>query len=230
LTAGAATALATVPDAEAEIHYSGIVDYHFPGTQLTSAYFPLNSGANLFFQQAPLGQEGLARLEIVGPSGRAGDSVGAIVGSFVHYGGFYISNLGKREYVSQNDFGAYCKFTSTGSGSELRCFGGTIGYTNRSNGKFREPGRGFIGFSFDTGAGPQYGWARIKTNGEPEYHFILVDYAWADPGESLQTGQKRSTNQADAVPISGSLGLLAVGGAGLITWRNRRSRSKAKGS
>lgn len=172
----------------------------------------------------------------MGPDGRAGESIGGLVGTFVEYGGFYVSNLSPRVNLSRLTFGAYCRFTSTGS--ELHCFGGTIGYTQRPNGKFRHPGTGYIGFTFDSGNGRQYGWVRIRTNGAPEYRFILHDYAWADPGESIRTGQKRSgadpgesvqTGQKDSsgqmttVPDRGSLGLLALGGAGLIAWRKRRA-------
>ena len=123
--------------------------------------------------------------------------------------------------LSRLSFSAYCRYTS--SGSELHCFGGSIGYSGRPNGKFRHPGKGYIGFTFDSGNGPQYGWARIKSGGAPEYRFILLDYAWADPGESIQTGQKHSAEDAKAVTKSGSLGLLAFGGAGLIAWRKRRT-------
>jgi len=221
--AGAASMLGGAGAAEAEIHYSGIVNFPFPGTsQVSSAYFPLNSGANLWFQHFNLGTEGAARIELLGPGGRAGGSIGGLVGTFVQYGGFYVSNLVPRVNLSALRFGAYCRYTS--SGSELHCFGGTIGYSQRPNGKFRHPGKGYIGFTFDSGKGPQYGWARIKTDGARDYRFILLDYAWADPGESIQTGQKRSADDVKTVTKSGSLGLLALGGAGLIAWRKRRTK------
>lgn len=221
--AGAATALAYAPSAEAEIHYSGAVVHPFPGTSgLSSATFPLNNAAHLFFRHFSLGNgSGSARLQVLPSNGPAGISAGSIAGTFVGYGGFYVSNLGARVNVSRLDFGAYCRFTS--SGSELHCFGGTIGYFGARNGKFQEPGKGFIAFTFDTGAGPQYGWARIKTDGDPGYHFILLDYAWGDPGEKIRTGQKRSSRQASNVPVKGSLGLLAIGGLGLVAWRKQRS-------
>jgi hypothetical protein len=220
--AGAASALGGAGTADAEIHYSGIVNHAFPGTnQVSSAYFPLNSGANLWFQHFNLGtQSGGARVELLGPGGRAGGSIGGLVGRFGLYHGFYVSNLAPRVSLSRLQFGAYCRFTSS---SEIQCFGGTIGYSQRPRGKFRQPGIGYIGFTFHTGNGRQFGWARIKTNGARDYHFVLLDYAWADPGESIQVGQKRSK---DASPLtkSGSLGLLAVGGAGLLAWRKRRTR------
>jgi hypothetical protein len=52
-----------------------------------------------------------------------------------------------------------------------------------------------------------------------------VDYAWADPDESIKTGQKRSSQLTKAVPKTGSLGLLALGGAGLIVWRKRKGEA-----
>ena len=223
--AGAASALGGAGAADAEIHYSGIVNHPFPGTsQVSSGYFPLNSGANLWFQHFDLGTEGAARVELLGPGGRAGGSIGGLVGTFVQYGGFYVSNLVPRVNLSQLRFGAYCRYTS--SGSELHCFGGTIAYSQRPRGKFRRPGKGYIGFTFDSGNGPQYGWARIKTDGARDYHFVLLDYAWADPGESIQVGQRRSAKDAKSLTKSGSLGLLALGGVGLLAWRKCRGNGK----
>ena len=92
----------------------------------------------------------------------------------------------------------------------------------------RIPGSVLLGFRFNRGDGYQYGWARIKTSGDPLYKLILVDYAWADPGESLQTGQVHSADKTARVTDRGSLGLLALGGAGLLAWRKRRTTSSVK--
>jgi hypothetical protein len=59
--------------------------------------------------------------------------------------------------------------------------------------------------------------------GSPSYEFILVDYAWADPGDSIQTGQKKSGATGQAVSKSGSLGLLATGATGLKAWRQQKA-------
>ena len=85
--AGAATAIVSIRAAEAEIHYSGIVNHQFPGNNSpSSGYFPLNSGANLWFQHFNLGTEdGAARIELLGPGGRAGGSIGGLVGNFIQY-------------------------------------------------------------------------------------------------------------------------------------------------
>jgi hypothetical protein len=229
-TAGAATALGSAASSEAEIHYSGILNYRFVDT---GAVFPLNGISSLLFEHVNLGFGGWAHIEIQGPGPR--ESSGGLVGTFVLYGGFYVSNLRPGLNLSQLDFGAYCRFTTI-----FNCFGGTIGYEGHPNVKFGEPGTGYIGFTFDSGNGPQYGWARIKTDGRPRYRFILLDYAWADPGESIRTGQKQSgadpgeslqttqkpsSAQTATVPDRGSLGLLALGAAGLIAWRKRRGQA-----
>jgi hypothetical protein len=103
---------------------------------------------------------------------------------------------------------------------------------------FRAPGTGFIGFVFShDGEGTQYGWARVKKGGFPDYRFVLVDYAWGDPGEGFFTGQTttsstpptpppfRPNEQTKAMPKEESLGWLALGAAGLPAWRKRRSQT-----
>lgn len=80
-------------------------------------------------------------------------------------------------------------------------------------------GIGFIGFRFNKGAGMQYGWARLKLPG-PSYFFPrlkMLDYAWGDPGDQVKTGQiSFAGDTVGEVPDQGSLGLPALGGAGLI--------------
>jgi MYXO-CTERM domain-containing protein len=54
-----------------------------------------------------------------------------------------------------------------------------------------------------------------------------VDYAWGDPGDRIRTGQKTSSgNMVNTVTDSGSVGLLALGAAGLIAWRKRRRQTR----
>jgi hypothetical protein len=105
--------------------------------------------------------------------------------------------------------------------------------------QFRQPGVGFIGFKFNSGGGTQYGWARVKMSGIPRTRFILHDYAWGDPGDVIETGQTSDSPVEGATPESGSLGflehgavfpsgslgLLALGKAGLELWRDQRSSS-----
>ncbi len=83
-----------------------------------------------------------------------------------------------------------------------------------------EPGTGFVGFRFNVGSGVQYGWARIDAEGQPGNVFTLIDYAFTDQGERITAGQTGITSVPDS---GGSLGLLALGCAGLLAWRARRS-------
>jgi hypothetical protein len=62
----------------------------------------------------------------------------------------------------------------------------------------------------------------VKTTGASEYNFVVLDYAWSDPGEPIVTGQKRSAANKQAVTKTGSLGLLATGATGLKAWRQQR--------
>ena len=90
-------------------------------------------------------------------------------------------------------------------------------------GQWTERGIGCAGFKFNNGAGTQYGWVRVKMGGsEKNNGFELLDYAYGDPGEPVSAGQKSSGEQA---PDQGSLAGLALGAAGLLAWRKRRSRT-----
>jgi hypothetical protein len=224
-TAGAATFLCGPTSAEAEIHYSGILNVALPGdSSFSIATFPLNGSAHLAFwhSSGPV-SEGAARFAIPGSHSRLGSSVGAFAGSLLQGGTLYLSKLASRVNLSQLTFNNSCYSTPY---YQVRCHGGTIGRFDAPNGKFKHPGKGFIGFLFDTGGGPQYGWARIKTSGQPKYRLIVVDYAWADYGDRIRTGQKSSAgDMVDAVTESGSVGLLALGAAGLVAWRKRRGQA-----
>src|SRR5207253_4584461 len=93
------------------------------------------------------------------------------------------------------------------------------------------------GFRFNSGAGKQYGWVRIKWGGCSANKYILKDYAWGDPGDQIKAGQTQlhedgtqvapqAAKSADAAPAAagtqGSLGLLALGAVGLQAWRRSR--------
>jgi hypothetical protein len=219
---GAATSLAAIPAAEGEIHYSGIINQTFSGdAHLSTANLQLNGSAHLHFAHfSDAGGRG-ANFAIVGSHSLAGVPIGNYVGNLVN-SIVYLSNLASRMNLSDLRFNRVCHAT-TFSGTS--CEGAVLGSTDEPNGHFQEPGKGFIGFVFDTADGPQYGWARIKGGGAPAYRFVVVDYAWADPDESIKTGQKRSSQLTKAVPKTGSLGLLALGGAGLIAWRKRKGEA-----
>ena len=92
-----------------------------------------------------------------------------------------------------------------------------------THGPWSARGIGYVGFKFNNGAGTQYGWARVRMGGnENENAFILLGYAYGDPGEPVRAGQRWPNDQS---PDQGSLGGLALGAVGLLAWRKSRSRT-----
>jgi hypothetical protein len=193
--ASAATVLTGAHSAQADIHYSGILDERFPKNVEVLEFFPLDKpGDSLLLEHT----DGAAYVKIL-PF-----SAGSVAG-YLSFDQFFASKLTFGRNLST------ATFVSSGTFFALLASGGS--------GQWLEPGKGFIGFKFDGGSGPQYGWARIKMGGTAENNrFKLIDYAYADPGEPISTGQRSSLQE----PGLGSLGYLAAGAIGLIAWRNRR--------
>jgi len=221
--AGLATASGGAISAEAEIHYSGLVNYKFdkesPGYEVHA--FPLSHGAFLEgFRYVRGASDNSATLLIEGGAVSHGfriysfsfaRSVAATVprGSVVSQGSFNGSSLGRLQDYA-------CEFPT-----------------------FLEPGIYGAGFRFNTGAEMQYGWVRIKWGGCSANKYIVRDYAWGDPGDKIKAGQThlreddtqivpQAVKKPAAAPhadVQGSLGLLALGAVGLQAWRRSRSRT-----
>ncbi len=209
---------------EAEIHYSGPIEYKFAGASTFKTHtFPLENGAHLIgainivrflnYDYAYFGVDKAA----VSNSLRGPGSVS---------GFFQLDGLRGKRPVSDGNF-----FPTPGYRFALMQNG------DCDNPDWQEQGTYYVGFRFNTGAGPQYGWARIVWSGCNRNYFIVKDYAWGDPGDPIKTGQKQlRTNEAPAAPPAaqkaqaappadslGSLGLLALGAVGLQAWRARRA-------
>ena len=204
-TAGAATALCATT-AEAEIHYSGIINEL---VFFTEATFPLSNGAVLWFKHSGTNTSyRWAFFELRS----AAVSNGWRSDSF--YGYPRLKRLAPNRPVSNGDFGQ--GFATLATSPFCNGF------------EFCESDRfGILGFKFNTGGGTQYGWARVKMRPigrfPPEGGFYVVDYAWADVGDRIRTLQTHDSSQEQgALSPSGSLGLLALGKAGLELWRAQR--------
>jgi len=207
-TAYAVASLAAASGAAAEgaIHYTDPTNVVLRDNDL--ATFPLDDLGDklLFIHRNHSPYTWWAAFGLVGPlSGSLCFQPG--IGTFA-----WITNLDRSSPISQQYFRAGYFGTMA-----------IIGF-----GPFVRPGIGFIGFAFNNGSGKQYGWVRVQMGGgapgERENAFKVLDYAYADPGEPIKAGQRSD----EPVTDMGSLGLLAAGAAGLLTWRkSRRGRGSS---
>jgi hypothetical protein len=207
--AGAATAFLGSTSAEAKIHYSGRVDYAFGGDEAGSATFPLDQpGEFIAFKHSLSNGKGAALFRVQGlvsDAFRGPPVVGYDFVARIHSGRYF----SKRTFISAGDrFGV---MTAESAGSR---------------GPWKSRGMGFVGFRFNNGAGVQYGWARVQMGSRAQHFaFKVFDYAYADPGEPIAAGLIGASNAHG--PGEGSLGLLAMGAAGLAIWRNHHRRDSA---
>ena len=203
-TASAATVMAGGSSVQAAIHYSGPINLDYPPRGTAQHSFVLDQAGDSF--QFTRTSNGFVDFHIIALE-RAGMRVPH--GNIDH---FYVSRLGSGQKVSVGYF-------SQPPGSHV----GTLIFSADSPPfrQWRRRGIGFVGFRFNNGAGIQYGWARLDMAGAKKKNaFTLVDFAYADPREPIMTGQTTSDSEA---PVLGSLGLLAVGAAGLVAWRKGRA-------
>ncbi|HEY2712022.1 MAG TPA: hypothetical protein VGI60_05860 [Chthoniobacterales bacterium] len=211
-SAGTATALTMASPAEAEIHYSGRVDVTFGTNDNKKVSFVLDQPGDSIVFARNAGSGGVDFF------GARGVRSGAFLGSYPVFSYAYVWRIKNRD---QNHYLSRGHFTNGGFG-----FGtsGTMVRGDRSSLNWRWLGKGtdFVGFRFNNGSGNQYGWARVHMDGpSTNFSFTVVDYAWADLGEPIRAGRTSSSILA-AEPKEGSMGLLALGAAGLALWRNRR--------
>jgi hypothetical protein len=164
-------------------------------------FTPTGGGANWNFA---LGH-GIGTINAATGYASVGDILG--LGNAVQHSGFAAAGYNYVNKIAPN--------TVINSLTDFRNVLGSLAYNmGGGNDKFLDSGPGFIGVRFNTN---QFGWVRVNMNGAPLNSFRIVDYAYADAGESIFAGQ------ITAVPEVSSLGLLAMGAAGILAWRRRRA-------
>ena len=211
--AGAATALAGSNSAEAAIHYSGLLQVHFPPDKNKTKTFQLDQTGDFFklvhtSSNRASASEALFTMFGIGGSGFRGP---------VGFDIYYVSKLSFGQPISTGHF------THGAGGGYYGIM--AAGFTGGGSQQWRDPGVGFIGFRFNSGAGTQYGWARVRMGGDQKNNgFRLIDFAYADPGEPITAGETGQNMSDEQGPDEGSLGGLALGAAGLLAWRKSRSR------
>jgi len=207
-TAGAASAFASAHSAEGMIHYSGPINQIFKSCAKTHSFQLDRPGDLIRVRHTQLGCSSYNGTGLFNVGARGGASIAAFYNSGLNL--VSASNLKRGQLISNRPF---IPAQSTRS-AVLEGFYGQFGQFNG--------GIGYIGFKFNNGSGDQYGWVRIETRPPGEENpFVLRDYAYGDVGDKIRAGQ-RSSN--DMVSEEGSLGGLALGAAGLLAWRKRRSR------
>ena len=218
MAAAAASTFAAAGSAEAEIHYSGLVNRTVRDRQ--DFTFPLAEGASFvvrhsyhIYGSSSLVYGGSASFFLHAPSGGVN---GAYVTCAVNSGVASVSNLKRRDVISVRPFVHQGGLLATSYGYGCTPF--------EDRGQFMEKGHAFVGFKFNTGAGDQYGWAHLRMQGQPFNEFKLVEYAYGDPGERVRAGQKSSPSSSSAM---GALGALALGATGLVAWRRQRNTGRS---
>ena len=210
--AAAATGFAATHTAEATIHYSGLVNQKIDGNH--SAIFHLD----------PAGGSFLARhrnLYYGHPAGGAayfkpyGAQSASVIGTYcAPCRWVFPLKLDRGDTISAGPFTSVNRYIDP-----ILALDYMSSSFDSQLGHFLERGFGLVGFKFNNGAGDQYGWVRVKMMGGLKNTFEVVDYAYGDPGDVVLAGQKSD----DSAPALESLGGLALGAAGLLAWRRRKS-------
>ncbi len=163
------------------------------------------------------------------------------VGNYVFAGGNYqfmskaIGDVGNwMGYIAPNGFG-YASAVSAGSSIGPATVGpsifGNLGFEATPYGDFlgAPAAEQFVGLAFQSesfGGSTHYAWIRVLAS-VPDGELTLIDWAFeSTPDTPILAGDTGSgTLIADVVPEPGSLGLLAAGAVGLMSYRGRKRAS-----
>lgn len=211
--ASAASALVSSPCADGAIHYSGRLNKQFNG--FDDQAMPLAPGASIIFGHFPhhttsgQGFAGVAWIAMVG-----GSIAGFIGKTCIYFQSATASNLNSGVSIAQQPFTQRPGVLAFNSVSFFEC--------SHPHGEFIDDPTGYVGFRFDVGNGMQYGWMRLRMHDPNTANYELLDYAYADPGETIVAGQRRERERSGVAQES--LGALALGAAGIAAVRKRRRR------
>src|SRR5262249_12589145 len=149
---------------DAEIHYSGRIGFKLG---YGDTLLPLSGGASLIFAHWFGSANYYNEMWVLGASQQG---VATDPAEFL----FAAAKLRPRVNVSAaGHFNSYAWLVNT-----------------FDEGHWTNHGQGIAAFEFNTGQGVQYGWVRIlTTQGGILNRLEIIDYAWADPGESILSGQ-----------------------------------------
>lgn len=127
-----------------------------------------------------------------------------------------IRNLNSRFLVGPTLAAGY-NFDVTGAGARRLIDDGAMGSDAFG---FTSGQAGFAGFRFDAGGTTLYGWAELTIDVTAPATVTISQWAYEDTGAAIAVGATTA-----AVPEPSSLGLLALGAAGVTAWR-RKKQSK----
>jgi len=226
--AGAATALTGQEAVEAGITHVDPVDIvvaaPIPASgQVTSlTQLDLNGDGQLDVQlkQENLNSSGQANAFVdVLSNSVASFGVNGIAGFYGSYGR-YAYNMSPGDCISANS----PSYQSSYYPGFLVQYGWMASGGGTYASEFNGAGPGYLGIKFDSAAGTHYAWIRVEMTGSSYNGITITDWAYGDVDEKILVGQ--TTN----VPEPGSLGLLAIGGAGLLAWRRKRAQAAQEAS
>jgi hypothetical protein len=194
--AAGAAALAAGSAADAAIIYTDpTVKPTSIGHSAGISYLRIGSGRLLIDAASSLGHEELASWRTNGKFFRANGSL--VSGAFPNAKNYNLNApIGGGVAVP----GVGLHWTSTGG---------------KKYGNFQGGQPGFIGFELANG---DLGWLRVEVTADDQ-NVTAIDWAYNDvAGAPINAGQTSS-----AVPEPSALGLLALGSAGVLAWRRRRT-------